>query len=111
LLEKSVEDYLKREVERRGGLCLKLKPEGARGIPDRLVLLPNGVVLFVEVKRPRGGVVAELQHWWARRIRGLGTPAHVTYTRRNVDDLLAAYSGGAPAEGVGGAVPGLDAPE
>jgi len=52
MLEKQLEKKLKTEVEKLGGLCLKLVTPGFTGIPDRLVIMPAGVVYFIEVKKP-----------------------------------------------------------
>lgn len=71
-LEKDIEKKLARMIEKHGGLCLKWVCPGWSGVPDRIVLLPGGVVLFVETKRPKGSRVAKLQTWWAERIRRLG---------------------------------------
>lgn len=54
MTEKNLERKLKKEVEKLGGLCLKLVTPGFTGIPDRLILLPGGIVWFVEVKKPGG---------------------------------------------------------
>ena len=53
--EDSVENHLRKLVKTMRGLCIKLNPFGVRGIPDRIVLLPGGIVLFYELKRPVGG--------------------------------------------------------
>jgi hypothetical protein len=50
--ESVVENYLVDQVENIGGLCVKGNPHNRRGFPDRIAILPNGVVLFIEVKRP-----------------------------------------------------------
>jgi hypothetical protein len=93
MLEKNVEDYLRSEVERHGGVCLKLNPKGYKGIPDRLVILPGGWVCFVELKRPKGGVVSALQVWWLRRLWSLKINARVASTKAQVDELLARAEG------------------
>lgn len=36
-----------------GGLCWKFKSPGLNGVPDRLILLPGGLIHFIECKRPR----------------------------------------------------------
>ena len=71
-LERDIERALVGTVKRRGGLCLKWVCPGFAGVPDRIVLLPGGRVVFVEVKRPRGGKVAPLQEWWAGKLKKLG---------------------------------------
>jgi hypothetical protein len=86
--ESSIEGYLRKQVEAAGGLCIKLSPVGYVGIPDRLVLLPGGRVMFVEVKKPKGGLVAKAQVWWRDRLVGLGMTHRYVFTREDVDGLL-----------------------
>lgn len=50
--EKIIERQLAAEVKNLGGLALKLISPGFDGIPDRLVLLPKGIIAFIELKRP-----------------------------------------------------------
>ena len=50
--EAVLERKLKKRIEEKGGLCLKWVSPGYTGVPDRIVLLPGGRILFVEVKRP-----------------------------------------------------------
>ena len=71
-LEKDIEKALGRMVGRHGGLCLKWVCPGWAGVPDRIILLPGGVVMFVELKRPEGGEIGRLQAWWASRLQKLG---------------------------------------
>ena len=84
-LERDIERKLKTMVERHGGLCLKWVCPGQAGIPDRIVLLPGGRVLFVELKRSKGGRVSKLQMWWAQRLHRLGFDHWIVW---NDDDLL-----------------------
>lgn len=51
MLESAIEKYLRRNVEKLGGHCWKFVSPGTDGVPDRIVLL-NGWVIFVELKRP-----------------------------------------------------------
>lgn len=88
MLESTIEKYLVAAVERRGGFTVKLNPAGKKGIPDRLVVLPDGVLIFAELKRPKGGIVAQLQDWWRNRIRHLGHRAVVLSTQEEVDHVL-----------------------
>ena len=86
--EASIEDYLRDRTKVLGGLCIKLSPVGLRGVPDRLIVLPGPRVIFVELKRPRGGVIASLQHWWRDKLVGLGCEHQFIKTRSEVDALL-----------------------
>ncbi len=50
--EKHIEQKLVKAVKAAHGMCPKLVSPGTDGMPDRLVLLPNGQMSFVEVKSP-----------------------------------------------------------
>lgn len=50
--ESEIERYLKKQVETNGGKCWKWVSPGRRGVPDRIVIMPGGVVAFVELKSP-----------------------------------------------------------
>ena len=85
-LEKEIEKKLVNLVKRHGGLCLKWICPGWAGVPDRIVLLPGGRVVFVELKRPSGGVVSSRQRWWAHKLAMLGFEHWYVY---NESDLIA----------------------
>ena len=72
VLEKEIEQKLKKMIERHGGLCLKWVCPGWTGVPDRICILPGGRVIFVELKRPKGGVRSKMQIWWAKKLSALG---------------------------------------
>lgn len=86
--EASIEEYLKDSVNGLRGVCIKLSPVGLRGVPDRLIVLPGPRVVFVELKRPAGGVISALQHWWRDRLVALGCEHHFIKTRAEVDALI-----------------------
>lgn len=71
-LERDVERALVNEVERLGGICIKLVSPGSAGVPDRICLLPGGRIGFAELKRPLGGIRSKLQIIWSMRIRDRG---------------------------------------
>jgi hypothetical protein len=86
--EVRIETYLRARVKDAGGLCVKLNPAGYVGIPDRLVVLPGGAVIFVEVKKPRGGVIGKMQFVWRDRLMGMGVRHRFVFTREDVDEML-----------------------
>ena len=86
-LEKDIEKALVAMVKRRGGLCLKWVCPGWAGVPDRIILLPRGRVIFAELKRPKGGKISPLQQWWRDQLVRLGFDHYYLYTHENVKGL------------------------
>ncbi len=48
--EKLIEKKLREKIKQMGGLALKLESQHFTGLPDRMVLMPEGRVYFVETK-------------------------------------------------------------
>ena len=71
-LEKEIERKLVNLVKNHGGRCLKWVCPGWSGVPDRIILLPGGRIVFVETKRPVGGKREKRQEKWAAILKGLG---------------------------------------
>ncbi len=77
MLEKDVEKRLIKPVRQLGGLCLKFETPGFTGVPDRIILLPGGRVLFVETKAP-GKVERPRQEYVQGLLRQLGFTVYST---------------------------------
>ena len=86
--ESAIESRLREGVESLGGLCVKFKDPARRGAPDRLVLMSYCSVYFVELKRPRGGVLGKHQKRYHRDLCALGFPVRVLWTEADVDIFL-----------------------
>lgn len=86
-LEKEIEKKLKTMVEKHGGLCLKWVCPGWSGVPDRIVLLPGGHVIFAETKKPKGGKISRLQLWWHDKLTELGFYACFVFNEQDVKEL------------------------
>jgi Holliday junction resolvase len=50
--ESLIEKHLVAEVKKAGGVAFKFVSPGRRSVPDRIVLLPGGRLVFVECKAP-----------------------------------------------------------
>lgn len=86
--ESTVEAALSRECRLRGFQCLKLTPTSP-GVPDRLVVLPGGAHVFVEVKAP-GRSPRAAQRAWHARLTELGHHVCVVDHPAAARDLVAA---------------------
>lgn len=94
MLESEIESRLRKQVERIGGKAYKFISDGNRGVPDRIVCLPGGRVVFVETKRPKGGKVSKLQKYRIAELKALGFDARMLNTYELVDDFIAEVQSG-----------------
>lgn len=85
--ESSVEDYLVKRVEALGGKAYKTVTPGRKGFPDRLCVLPGGVLFFAELKAPKG-VVAPAQLRRIDELKALGQRVFVAPSKADVDHVL-----------------------
>ena len=69
--EKDIEKKLSLMVKKAGGIAVKFVSPSFDGMPDRLVLLPDGVIAFVELKAP-GKKMRPLQEKRKRTLEELG---------------------------------------
>lgn len=94
ITEKDVEIRLKMRVEHLGGLVIKLPSSMYTGIPDRLVLLPNGEIAFIELKRPKGGKPSALQLYWIKKLQGMKFRACIVKNYMQLEAVLEDMTGG-----------------
>lgn len=66
--EAAIERKVVALCKQHGVLCYKFVSPGHAGVPDRVLVFPNGLVAFVELKAP-GGRVSALQHHEIERLR------------------------------------------
>lgn len=93
-LESAIESKLRRRVKSYKGYCLKWVSPGESGVPDRIVLLPGGRIIFVETKRPKGGKLSPLQNYWGRALSRLGFPVWVIWNAGDLADFEQKVLGG-----------------
>lgn len=74
--ESAIEARLVRQVREMGGLCYKFVSPGNPGVPDRLIILPGGRVVFVELKTEVGRL-ANIQKWQLEEMRRRGADVRV----------------------------------
>ena len=69
--EKTIEEKLVKAVKSMGGIALKISSTNYDGMPDRLVLLTDGKLAFIELKAP-GKKLRPLQEKRKRQLEALG---------------------------------------
>jgi len=87
MLEKRIERRLVDRAKEAGGMAIKWVAPTTAGVPDRIVFLPGGVVIFVELKAP-GKQSTPLQVRIQQMLRDLGSDVRVIDSLEAVDALF-----------------------
>ncbi|MBS5081488.1 MAG: VRR-NUC domain-containing protein [Clostridiales bacterium] len=74
--ENVIERQLAMAVKKMGGMAVKFVSPGLDGVPDRIVLLPDKKMAFVELKVP-GKKLRPLQEKRKRQLEALGFSVYV----------------------------------
>jgi len=85
MLESKIEKALIARVNTLDGICEKFVSPGRRGVPDRIVTLPGGRIIFVELKSPSGRLSPSQIRDHERRIQ-MGCEVRVI---NNIEDINA----------------------
>ena len=85
--ERQIERKLSLMVKKCGGICLKFVSPGFDGVPDRILLLPEGRMAFVEVKSP-GKKPRPLQMARHALLRRLGFRVYVLDDEKQIGGIL-----------------------
>ena len=87
MLESEIEKYLVKQVKAEGGIAYKFVSPGIRGVPDRIVLFPCGIMCFVELKahgkKPRQNQIRQIEKIIAR-----GFDVFTIDSKEKVDELI-----------------------
>ena len=87
MLEKEIEKYLRDKIKNLGGIAYKFISPGNNGVPDRIVLIPGGKIIFVELKNEHGKT-SNLQDTQIARIRNLGFDVRIINSKQKVDEFI-----------------------
>ena len=90
--EKEIEEKFRDAVKRAGGKAYKFVSPGNDGVPDRLVILPEGRIGFVEVKAP-GRKPTALQKARIHELESLGCQVLVLDDAGMIPGVLGAIRG------------------
>lgn len=85
--ESTIEAYLRDRVKELEGKAYKFVSPGNDGVPDRLVCLPGGRAVFVELKTP-GKKPTRLQLLQHAELAKRGFEVFVVDSKQGVDDFI-----------------------
>jgi len=88
--ESVIEAYLVKKVKEVGGWPLKFQSSLEAGLPDRIVIFPNGWIVWVELKAP-GKKPRPLQRAQIKRLRIMNQKVVVIDTKHKVDMFIRWY--------------------
>lgn len=87
MLEKDIEKLFRDEIKKAGGKAYKFTSPGNDGVPDRIVMLPDGRIVFVELKTDTGKL-SKLQELQCKQIAELGQTVRVLHGLSEVRDFF-----------------------
>ena len=90
--EAAIERKLVEKIRKIGGIAYKFVSPDNPGVPDRLIILPDGRIVFVELKSSFGRL-AKLQAWQISRMKELGCDVRVLHGVDDVDRFISEVSG------------------
>ena len=85
--EKDIEKALVSAVKSFDGVCWKFVSPGISGVPDRIILMPNGRIAFVELKAP-GKEMRPLQVRRKRQLEALGFRVYCIDCNEQIMEVL-----------------------
>ena len=85
--ENAIERQLAMAVKKMGGMAVKFVSPGLDGVPDRIVLLPDKKMAFVELKAP-GKKLRPLQEKRRWQLEALGFPVYVIDGAEQIGGVL-----------------------
>ena len=87
MLERHLEQHLRDRARVAGALALKWVSPSLAGVPDRIVIIPGGRVIFVELKAP-GKKPSPLQHRIIKRLCAVGADVRVIDSKEGIHALF-----------------------
>ena len=85
--EKAIESFCVKEARARGGKAFKFTSPAQRGVPDRIICLPDNKVGFLELKGSTGKPTT-LQKYWIKFLNNLGLNAGIANSKESVKEFM-----------------------
>ena len=90
--EKDIEQKLRQAIKEMGGRAYKFISPGNIGVPDRMVCLPGGRLIFVELKT-ESGRLTPVQQAQIGYLKNLGQDVRVLYGIEDVERFVGEMRG------------------
>lgn len=87
MIEGQIEKYLTEKVKKIGGFPIKVNSASLTGLPDRMILMPEGRIYFVELKAP-GKKPRPLQIVVHRMLNALGFKVYVIDSKEKAGEFI-----------------------
>lgn len=84
--ESEIENHLVETIKKRGGIAYKFSSPNRVSVPDRIIVLPGGVIYFVECKAS-GKQPTAAQEREHKRLRDLGFKVYSINSKEQVGGL------------------------
>ncbi len=85
--ERLLEQVLRRQAQKQNILVCKFVSPATRGVPDNVVIWPDGQLDFVELKT-KTGKLSDLQRYWLRRLTDMHQDCYVLYGASDISEYL-----------------------
>lgn len=90
--EKCIEQYLVKKIRSIGGKAFKFVSPGNAGVPDRIIIFPNGRIVFSELKC-ESGKLSTIQKNQLKNLEKLKQIVRVLYSKAEVDSFISEFGG------------------
>ena len=90
--ERDIEKWLTKRIRILGGKSYKWTSPGNVGVPDRIYILPKGLVCFAELKTDTGQL-SEAQKYQIRQLRERGAWVEVVRGMEEAKELIRKMEG------------------
>lgn len=87
MLESKIEAWLNDQIKKIGGKSYKFTSPGNPGVPDRIYLLPDGKIYFVELKRVIGKL-SNVQIWQREQFKEMGVDIRLIYGMEQAKEFI-----------------------
>lgn len=85
--ESTIEEVLREQVKKLGGMAYKFVSPGNDGVPDRIVIFPGKTPIFVELKTDTGRLT-RLQRVQIDRLQKLGQQVEVVRGMKGLKEFF-----------------------